>query len=180
MPVLKNAKHELFAQEVVKGRTLDAAYEIAGFKPHRANASRLRANDSISKRILELKKGIVRRVERSMAVSIERITDEFARIGFANITDVMAIRDGRVYVADTADMEENLTAAIAEIRQTKDGTVVKMHDKAGALVNLGKHLGYFKENIELNVTLSLADLVNSSYQSELPALPAPKTIEHEE
>ncbi len=105
------------------------------------------------------------------------MTQEFARIGLANVTDVIAIKDGRAYVADTASLPEDVTAAISEIRQTKDGVVIKMHDKTAALTNLGKHMGYFKENIQLNVTVSLADLVNASYRPDLPALPPPKEPE---
>lgn len=37
-----------------------------------------------------------------------------------------------------------------------------------------------KREVETNVTLSLADLVTMSYREDLPALPDPKVIEHEE
>ena len=63
-------------------------------------------------------------------------------------------------------MPTGIKAAISEIRQGREGTVVKFHDKGRALELLGKHLGLFKENIELNVNVSLADLVNGSYRLE--------------
>jgi hypothetical protein len=37
-----------------------------------------------------------------------------------------------------------------------------------------------RKEVEHNVTLSLADLVTASYREDLPALPEPKVIEHEE
>lgn len=83
-------------------------------------------------------------------------------------------------VQDTAQIGENTAAAIAEIRKTKDGVVVKMHNKTQALENLAKHIGYYKENVQLNVETSLADLVNISYRPDLPELPAPKIVEHDD
>ncbi len=72
MPVLKNARHEKFAQERAKGKTADDAYEEAGFKPHRGNASRLSANESILVRVAEIQG---RAAERA-AVTIQSLTDE--------------------------------------------------------------------------------------------------------
>ncbi|WP_455872862.1 hypothetical protein [Rhizobium yanglingense] len=45
MPVLKNARHEKFAQALAKGKTATEAYAEAGFKPHDGNAARLRGYD---------------------------------------------------------------------------------------------------------------------------------------
>lgn len=79
MPVLKNAKHELFCQGVAKGKTSDQAYVIAGYHENRNNASRLRANETISKRIEEL----LNAAADKAGVSIERTLREFASIGYA-------------------------------------------------------------------------------------------------
>ena len=54
MPPLSNPRHERFAQALLQGETADAAYEQAGFKANRGNASRLKANDSILARLSEL------------------------------------------------------------------------------------------------------------------------------
>jgi phage terminase small subunit len=51
---LRNARHERFAQERAKGRSVDAAYAKAGFKPNRGNAARLNAIESVAARIAEL------------------------------------------------------------------------------------------------------------------------------
>lgn len=47
MPVLKNARHEKFAQARFEGKTADESYDAAGLKPHRGNASRLSANENV-------------------------------------------------------------------------------------------------------------------------------------
>jgi hypothetical protein len=54
MPVLKNPKHERFAQELAKGKTADEAYIIAGYAENRFNASRLKTNEYILHRIEEI------------------------------------------------------------------------------------------------------------------------------
>ena len=51
MGVLKNIKHEKFAQGIAKGMSQDAAYEAAGYKQHRGNASTLRSKQNVIDRI---------------------------------------------------------------------------------------------------------------------------------
>src|SRR4029077_6956501 len=64
MSVLSNPKHELTAQELAKGKTQVEAIEAAGYSPHRSNASRLIANDSIKLRVSELQE------QAQMSISI--------------------------------------------------------------------------------------------------------------
>jgi phage terminase small subunit len=54
MPVLPNPRHEAFAQALAKGKTADEAYAQAGYSPNRGNATRLKANENIRKRVSEL------------------------------------------------------------------------------------------------------------------------------
>lgn len=54
MPTLNNQRHEIFSQNLAKGMTGDEAYVQAGYKPNRHNASRLKTNETITARVLEL------------------------------------------------------------------------------------------------------------------------------
>jgi phage terminase small subunit len=54
MPPLSNQRHERFAKALFEGETADEAYEQAGFKANRGNASRLKANENIMARLTEL------------------------------------------------------------------------------------------------------------------------------
>lgn len=54
MGVLKNPRHEKFAQLLAQGFTADAAYQEAGYKRHRGSASRLCANANVQARVQEL------------------------------------------------------------------------------------------------------------------------------
>lgn len=55
---LTNARHERFAQALFRGLTADAAYREAGFKPNRGNAAALKANQSISARLVALQRQV--------------------------------------------------------------------------------------------------------------------------
>jgi phage terminase small subunit len=45
--VLRNPRHERFAQELATGKTADAAYVLASYKENRSNAARLNASQNI-------------------------------------------------------------------------------------------------------------------------------------
>lgn len=157
MPVLPNARHERFAQELAKGKTADEAYENAGFKPNRGNAATLKAKQSIQDRVSEiLGRGAVR-----AEITQEMVLRELGRLGFSDIRKAVRWGEG-LSVADaetgevrlvngvaligSEDIDDDTAAAIAEVSQTKEGIKVKFHDKKGALVDIGRHLGMFKDD----------------------------------
>src|SRR5882762_11231032 len=58
MPVLQNARHEIFAKALAGGKSASAAYRAAGYQcaPHKArgHGHRLRTREDIAARIQEL------------------------------------------------------------------------------------------------------------------------------
>lgn len=81
MPILENSRHEIFAQELAKGATADEAYRLAGYSENRGNATRLKANESVLKRVAELKEAAAVRARKSMDDILEQLDDDrqFAR-----------------------------------------------------------------------------------------------------
>ncbi len=74
MPVLKNARHEKFAQALAKGKTVTDAYTAAGYKGDRRAASNLWTNVDIKERVTELQSKTVKKVEitaDSLAAELE-------------------------------------------------------------------------------------------------------------
>ena len=63
MPVLKNARHETFAQGLAKGMSVTDAYAAAGYKGDRKAASNLWTNMDIKERVTELQSKAVKKVE---------------------------------------------------------------------------------------------------------------------
>jgi hypothetical protein len=72
MPVLKNAKHELFAQAIAKGKTQIEAHELAGYKVSAPNASKMASLPDVIKRVQE----ITSKGAEKAACTVASIVDE--------------------------------------------------------------------------------------------------------
>lgn len=157
MPVLKNARHEAFAQALAKGKSADDAYVSAGFKANRGNAARLNANESIRKRVDE----IIGKGADKAAVTVARVLQELSRLGFADFRQAF---DERGNLLPPGQWDDAFAASIASIevvtrelpgaRKGKRGARVeyihkiKAWDKNSALEKIAKHLGMFVDRIE--------------------------------
>lgn len=113
-----------------------------------------------------LKKPEVRtRIDKAMAerskrtgVNADRIVEELAKIAFLNPTDLIDINNAAL----KANVVPEDTAAIQSVKvktiPTKDGNGVereiKMADKIKALELLGKHVGMFKDKLDVTIEKS--------------------------
>lgn len=151
MPVLRNPKHEKFAQELAAQRPAAEAYVTAGYADNPAstphNARRLRNTPDIQARVKEL---ALEGAELA-GVHLGAILHETGKLAFANMLDYVRIgTDGLPYV-DLSALTREQAAAIAEVtvdtiaatRKKREVTRVKfkLHDKLGALGNLAKMIG---------------------------------------
>jgi phage terminase small subunit len=156
VPILSNPKHEIFAQQVAQGASAISAYVTAGYSKNDSNASRLSGNDKVRARIAEL----LNEGAAKAGVSIQRVVEELAKIGFANMADYMKVGiDGDPYL-DFSELNRDHSAALVEVtvEDFKEGrgadardvrrVKFKLADKRAALVDLGKHLGMFKDRVE--------------------------------
>lgn len=97
-------------------------------------------------------------IDRAMAerskrtgVNADRVVRELAKIAFVNAADVINAKDATL----RDDASEDDTAAIQSVKVKtfgEDGLEreIKMADKLKALELLGKHLGMFKDKLELS------------------------------
>lgn len=136
MPILKNPKHELFAQGLADGKTAEEAHRLAGYKASRSGASQLKQNLNISNRVPELLAERERIHGQSTAKAIERVslTKEWI---LAKLIDN----------AERALQAQQVTDA--------EGKPTGEYRYQGAVANralelLGKHLGMFVELHELS------------------------------
>ena len=94
-------------------------------------------------------------------ITADKVLKELALLGFANMEDYIRIgTNGDPYI-DLSELTREQAAAISEVAvddyvdgRGKDAREVKkvrlkFHDKKGALVEIGKHLGMFVERHEL-------------------------------
>lgn len=74
-----------------------------------------------------------------------------------------------VELQDSEALDDDTAAAISEVSQTKEGVKIKLHDKKGALVDLGRHLGLFTDRVEhsgaVAHTITQIELVGPDDQS---------------
>ena len=118
----------------------------AGYSPKTAYSQGQRLLKNV-----EVQAGIaawVAEEEKRNAHDVHRIREEYRRIAFADLRDVIQIEDGRVIATDTADLTRDQAAAIGEIAETKDGLRVKLNSKQAALDSLAKTYGMFVEKVE--------------------------------
>lgn len=143
-------KQRIFADEYLIDLNATRAYKIAYTRVKndevaRANSSRMLTNANVASYIAERMEARQKRTE----VTQDRVIEELAAIAFARATDFAQI-DGNVVLTDTADLTESQTKAIAGIKEGKFGIELKLNDKEKALELLGRHLGMFKDKLEVS------------------------------
>lgn len=80
-----------------------------------------------------------------LGITVERVLQEYARIAFARITDIVEW-DERIALRPSCDLTEDEVAAIAEIvcsAGDKKPYRIKMHDKKPVLGAIARYLGMF-------------------------------------
>lgn len=152
-------KQQLFADEYLIDLNATRAYIAAGYskKGARAGAARLLANVNVQAYIAKKQ---TKRLEK-LEITGERVLQELAKMGFANMLDYVTIgKDGQADV-DFSQLTRDQAAAIHEISVdttggTGDGerrqvlrTKFKLASKTAALELLGKHLELFTEKLKL-------------------------------
>lgn len=157
-----NVKQRVFVDEYIVDLNATQAAIRAGYSAKTAS--------QIGERLLrkvEIKQALTERMkdrEQRTEITQDKVLAELAKIGFADIRKLVKWGEG-IAVADPesgaieivngisligSDQIDDATAAsISEVSQTNQGLKVKMHDKRAALVDIGKHLGMFKEKLEL-------------------------------
>jgi phage terminase small subunit len=146
-----------------------AAYDCSGMQPRAVtnNASKLARHPTIALAIQAHRDQVAVAREAATAkacedagVTRERVVAELAALGFADIRQVITWAAGDVTLQDAASLPPAVAAAIAEIKQTKDGLQIKLHSKLGALQGLAKILKLEEDpddakNAALNLTMNL-------------------------
>ena len=156
-------KQRRFVEEYLVALNATQAAIRAGYSSHTAGqqGERLLKNVEIASAVAEAQHA------RSLRTGItaDRVLAELARIGFADIRKAVRWRSNvtavgvdpetdapqyrafnEVEIVNSAEIDSDTAAAIAEVSQTREGSLkVKFHDKRGALELLGKHLGLFDQ-----------------------------------
>jgi phage terminase small subunit len=157
MPPLPNPRHERFAQALFEGKTADEAYELAGYKANRGNASRMKANDSILKRLAELQSAVASKCEvtvesllaeleqaRARADGLDQLSAAVKAISEKTKISGLLVQkiEQKVEISDTfaeaeslEDLADKMLADVVRFR-------VVTEDDHAALVSLMRERGY--------------------------------------
>lgn len=149
------AKQKRFIEEYLIDLNATQAAIRAGYSPDTANEQgcRMLANVSIRTRIDQ---AMAERSKRT-GVSQDRVIRELARIAFVNAPDMIDTKTATL----REDANEDDTAAIqsVKVKQMSGDTEmvereIKLADKMKALELLGKHLGMYQNNLNVNIEVS--------------------------
>ena len=144
-------KQKIFADEYLIDLNATRAYKVAypNVKKDETAAqagSRMLRNVKVEAYIKKRMQDRQKRTE----ITQDMVLQELAAIAFANATDFAQIVNGRVILTNTADLSEEQMKAIAGIKRGKNGIELKLNDKEKALELLGRHLGMFKDRLEVS------------------------------
>lgn len=164
-------KQERFVAEYLLDLNATQAAIRAGYSERTAysQGQRLLKNVEVQEAIAKGQQKTADKLE----VTKERIVEELAKIGFANMQDYMRANHDGDPVLDFSGLTRDQAAALSEVtvEDFKDGRgedardvrriKFKLHDKKGALVDLAKMLGFMVDKVEhsgeINLTVSSED-----------------------
>lgn len=143
---------ELFVQEYLIDLNATQAAIRAGYSP--ATAQQI-GSELLTKP--HVKKAVARAMavrSRRIGVTADRVVMELAKVAFVNPADVINFREGTLKNGAEADD----VAAVQSVKVKhfgEDGVEreIKLADKLKALELLGRHLGMFNDNLNINGSL---------------------------
>lgn len=146
-------KQKRFVEEYLIDLNATQAAIRAGYSP--ATAKEIGCENLTKPNIAAAVSQAMAERSRRTGINQDRVLQELARIGFAKITDVVDPETAKIRV-DASDDDLACIQSI-KIKPNEFGTEreVKLYDKKSALVDLGKHLGLFKDKLELNGDMDL-------------------------
>lgn len=158
------AKQALFAKEYIVDLVATQAAIRAGYSQKTAGqiGFELLQKPEIQAAIAEEMRARSKRTE----ITADRVLEEFAKIGFADIRNAvqwgvdpvdtesensdpngLGIYPVKLVASDKIDGDT--AAAVSEVSLTQTGVKIKMHDKKAALDSIARHLGMFPSKVEL-------------------------------
>lgn len=145
------AKQQRFCDEYLIDLNATQAAIRAGYSVKTANeqGSQLLAKLSIQEVI---GKEMAERSRRT-GINQDRVVLELAKLAFVNIADVVDLENATVRLSATDDDLACIQSIKIKPSEFGEEREIKLYDKKGSLELLGKHLGMFKDNMNLNVAL---------------------------
>lgn len=167
-------KHRRFVEEYLVDLNATQAAIRAKYAPTRAKqtAHKIMQREEVQEAIAA---GQAKRSERT-EITQDRVLQEFAKIAFADMADFLTFNADGTVTLDWSNLPEGATKVIQSIEQdthtqgkgddaTKEvlRTKFKLHDKLGALRDIGRHLGMFTDNVKHSATDEFSALLKTLF-----------------
>lgn len=158
-------KQRRFVEEYFKdSSSARAAAARAGYKEHSARGA---ARSLLKHPVVQEELEELHNIRKNrLGVTEDRILLEMSRIAFADLGNVVTQDEHGNLIINLDSLTSDQTAALSEISKSRSGTKVKNYDKLAALVHIGKHIGMFREKVEVQGKLSLEQLVLDSFKKK--------------
>lgn len=149
-------KQKRFVDEYLIDLNATQAAIRAGYKRSEytdTNANKILENTRVAE---EIEKRMAERSKRT-GINQDRVIQELAKIAFVNAAEVIDVNTATVL--PTAKPEDLACIASVKVKRTTKGKSVieerevRFYDKKDSLVQLGKHLGMFKDKAQLDIVL---------------------------
>lgn len=145
-------KQQTFVDEYLIDLNATQAAIRAGYKRSEytdTNANKLLENTRIAE---EIEKKMAERSKRT-GINQDRVIEELAKLAFVNASDVIDVNSATV-LPDAKPEDLACIQSVKVKRTTKGKNVIeereiRFYDKKDSLVQLGRHLGMFKDKVSL-------------------------------
>tara|TARA_R110000824_G_scaffold152470_1_gene323687 strand:+ start:8046 stop:8573 length:528 start_codon:yes stop_codon:yes gene_type:complete len=144
-----SAKQSRFVEEYLVDLNATEAAKRAGYSVLSAKQI---GTENLSKPAVALE--IERRIQDRNArteITQDLVIQELGKIAFSNVGDVATWSGGTVSVMDSESLPKTALSAVSQVSVGQYGISLRMHDKRAALVDLGKHLGMFRERVDVEI-----------------------------
>lgn len=147
------AKQQTFVEEYLIDLNATQAAIRAGYSAK--NADKIGSELLGKTRVAEAVSMAMAERSRRTGINQDRVLQEIAKLALVNIDDVVDLRTGKV--KGSATKEDLACIQSIKIKPTEFGEEreIKFYDKKGSLELAGKHLGMFKDKMEMDVDMEL-------------------------
>lgn len=156
-----NDRQRKFCELYVKNFNVILAAKQAGYSPHSAHnvGWRIRQDPECNRYIAWLKL----RLAKDCHVTAMDVIDHYARIAFADITDFVTIKEGKVTLKNEDMIDGQL---VISVKKGKDGIHIELADKLKALDKLEKFFDVMPKDWRQKLEERKVDLLEQRLEIE--------------
>lgn len=147
-----SAKQQLFVDEYLIDMNATQAYIRAGYKNY--DSAGVEANKTLNNpKVRAAVDAALAERSRRTGINQDRVVQEIAKLAFVNAADVIDV-DSATVLPDAKPEDLACIQSVKIKRTTKGKSVIeereiRFYDKKGSLELLGRHLGMFRDNVQI-------------------------------